>query len=53
MQKTQADDIISRSRCALCGQGVHIDPKHGRITCDGCNQFTDCCTCEISGYLGR
>ena len=36
MQKTQADNIISQSRCAMCGRGVYIDPKHGRITCEGC-----------------
>jgi hypothetical protein len=45
-QKTQADDIISKSVCALCGRAVHIDAKHGRITCNGCNQFTDYCTCD-------
>ena len=30
----------------MCGRNVHIDPRHGRITCDGCNQFTDYCTCD-------
>ena len=46
MQKTQADGIISQSRCALCGRGVYIDQKHGRVTCDGCNQYIECCTCD-------
>ena len=46
MEKTQADNIISQSRCAMCGRGVYIDPKHGRITCQGCNQYTDCCICD-------
>lgn len=46
MEKTQADEIISRSVCAMCGGKVHIDPSHGRITCSGCNQFTDYCTCD-------
>ena len=47
MEKVQADNIISQSRCAMCGQGVHIDAKHGRITCNGCNQYTDCCFCDV------
>ena len=46
MQKTQADNIIQQSRCALCGRSVHIDAKHGRITCDGCNFFIEGCTCD-------
>ena len=54
MEKTQADAIISRSVCALCGRPVHIDPKHGRIACNGCNQFTDYCTCDwVAGPTGR
>jgi hypothetical protein len=53
MEKVQADNIISQSRCALCGQGVHIDAKHGRITCNGCNQYTDCCTCDVVRAPGR
>lgn len=47
MEKTQADNIISQSRCAMCGQGVHIDAKHGRITCNACNLATEYCTCEV------
>lgn len=47
MDKVQADNIISQSRCAMCNRGVHIDPSHGRITCDGCNQFTDYCLCDV------
>ena len=50
---TQADNIISQARCALCGQGVYIDPKHGRITCSGCNQYTDCCICDDPVLQGR
>ena len=46
MEKRQADDIIAQSVCAMCGGSVHIDPHHGRITCDACNQFTDYCTCD-------
>ncbi len=43
--KKQADDIVPSSVCGMCGGKVHIDPKHGRITCSGCNQFTEYCTC--------
>ena len=46
MQKTQADNIISQSKCAMCGRAVYIDAKHGRITCEGCNQYIECCTCD-------
>jgi hypothetical protein len=45
MEKRQADDIVPMSVCGMCGGKVHIDPKHGRITCSGCNQFTEYCTC--------
>lgn len=33
----------------MCNRGVYIDPKHGRITCSGCNQFTDYCFCDPTG----
>lgn len=42
----QAEDIITQSRCAMCGGGVYIHKEHGRITCSGCNQFTEYCTCD-------
>ena len=53
MDKVQADNIISQSRCAMCNRGVHIDPSHGRITCDGCNQFTDYCLCDVVRAPGQ
>ena len=31
--------------CALCGAGVHLDAKEGRVVCDGCDKATDNCTC--------
>ena len=31
--------------CALCGDGVHLDDKEGRVVCDGCDKPTDNCTC--------
>lgn len=31
--------------CALCGAGVHLDDKEGRVVCDPCGRATDNCTC--------
>jgi NMD protein affecting ribosome stability and mRNA decay len=31
--------------CALCGAGVHLDDKEGRVVCDGCDKATDNCIC--------
>lgn len=31
--------------CALCGAGVHLDEKEGRVVCDGCSKPTDNCIC--------
>jgi hypothetical protein len=42
---TNLDDILRRGSCALCGRGVHLDDKEGRVACDGCDIPTDNCTC--------
>jgi len=42
---TKMDELVDQARCALCGEGVHIDGHEGRIACDGCNMATDSCTC--------
>ncbi|MBA3267293.1 MAG: hypothetical protein H0T70_03410 [Acidimicrobiia bacterium] len=42
---TTLSELLSRSVCALCGKGVHIDNHEGRVACDGCNMATDNCTC--------
>ena len=31
--------------CALCGAGVHLEEKEGRVVCDPCGRATDNCTC--------
>ena len=31
--------------CALCGAGVRLDDKEGRVVCEGCDRATDNCTC--------
>ncbi len=31
--------------CALCGAGVRLDDKEGRVVCDGCDKPTDNCIC--------
>lgn len=38
-------ELIGKSVCALCGNGVHIDDHEGRVACNGCNHATDNCTC--------
>ncbi len=42
---TNLDDILRRGSCAICGAGVHLDDKEGRVACDGCGVPTDNCTC--------
>jgi hypothetical protein len=53
MEKTQADGIISQSRCAMCNRGVYIDAKHGRITCSGCDMYIEGCLCPIEAPAPR
>ncbi len=52
MEKTQADNIVPQALCAMCGRKVYIDPRHGRITCQGCDQYTDYCLCDEVGSSG-
>ena len=39
--------------CALCGAGVHLDDKEGRVVCDGCDRATDNCTCVMDNLDTR
>ena len=42
---TSTDMPLNTGVCEKCGMGVHLD-EEGRVSCDGCGQTVDRCSCQ-------